>query len=227
MNRYTPTDPHVLGAWEYIGGLSFPSKMPCPSYSIPAIHCQTGGKLRKVPGSTCEKCYAMKGFYGMGVVRNAMDRRYAAVMAALDNPEAYVSAFTTVLQDYAERGGVFFRWHDSGDLQSIDHFELLVRIAAQNPNIMFWLPTREYQHVKLWCDLFPGQIPPNMTVRLSSPMIGQPSPPVPDGCVSSEVHVRGTEHPRAYGCEAYSRGGVCGDCRACWTQQPVISYPLH
>ena len=29
-------------------------------------------------------------------------------------------------------------------------------------------------------------------------------------------------------CGAYSRGGVCGGCRACWDRSvPVIAYPAH
>ena len=35
-------------------------KMPCPTYNTPAKLCKTGSKLRKVKGSTCEGCYAMK-----------------------------------------------------------------------------------------------------------------------------------------------------------------------
>ena len=39
------------------------SKMPCHTYSTPARLCVTGRKLRKIKGSTCHKCYAMKGNY--------------------------------------------------------------------------------------------------------------------------------------------------------------------
>ena len=53
----------IKEAEEYIGGLSKPSKMPCPTYGISARKCKTGTKLRTIPGSTCADCYAMKGFY--------------------------------------------------------------------------------------------------------------------------------------------------------------------
>ena len=39
------------------------NKMPCPTYNTPAKLCKTGSKLRKIKGSTCNGCYAMKGNY--------------------------------------------------------------------------------------------------------------------------------------------------------------------
>ena len=50
-------------ALKIVGGLSKPSKMPGWAYGIPAAECKTGGKLKLVPGSTCEGCYADKGCY--------------------------------------------------------------------------------------------------------------------------------------------------------------------
>ena len=39
------------------------SKMPGLSYSLPAWECKTGSKLRKIKGSVCSMCYALKGNY--------------------------------------------------------------------------------------------------------------------------------------------------------------------
>ena len=39
------------------------SKMPEANYDLSAWDCKTGSKLRKVEGSSCEGCYAMKGNY--------------------------------------------------------------------------------------------------------------------------------------------------------------------
>ena len=36
-------------AWEIVGGLSKPSKMPGWSIGLPAKECKTGGKLQAVP----------------------------------------------------------------------------------------------------------------------------------------------------------------------------------
>ena len=40
------------------GTTSNPSKMPGKGTSTPAAKCITGTKLRAVPGSVCEDCYA-------------------------------------------------------------------------------------------------------------------------------------------------------------------------
>jgi hypothetical protein len=50
-------------AWQLVGGLSKPSKMPGWSIGIPAKECNTGSKLVNVKGSVCEGCYALKGCY--------------------------------------------------------------------------------------------------------------------------------------------------------------------
>ena len=47
-------------------------KMPGLSYSLPAWECKTGSKLRKIKGSVCASCYALKGNY----------TRYQAIKAA-------------------------------------------------------------------------------------------------------------------------------------------------
>ena len=54
---------NVKQAWSEVGGLSKPSKMPSHGYSLPAIRCGVGSKLREVEDSTCYDCYAMKGRY--------------------------------------------------------------------------------------------------------------------------------------------------------------------
>ena len=52
--------------------LSKPGKMPGYAYSTPAHECQTGTKLRGVPGSVCFKCYAYeRGRYRFQNVKDA------------------------------------------------------------------------------------------------------------------------------------------------------------
>jgi len=48
-----------------VGGLTQTSKMPCKSYSLPTIACQTGYRMAQLPGTVCASCYANKGFYSM------------------------------------------------------------------------------------------------------------------------------------------------------------------
>src|SRR6516225_1349830 len=42
------------------GGLSWPSKMPCPAWGIPATRCRSGSVLAGQEGTTCSACYAMR-----------------------------------------------------------------------------------------------------------------------------------------------------------------------
>ena len=66
-------------AWDLVGGLSKPSKMPGWSYGLPAKECKTGSKLRLVKGSTCYGCYALKGCYVFAVVQKAQYKRLASI----------------------------------------------------------------------------------------------------------------------------------------------------
>ena len=95
------------------GGLSAPGKMPEGSYNIPASACQTGAKLRLVPDTPCYKCYAFKGRYNFPNVKNALARR----LKSLDHPQ-WVEGMTTLVKKIKH-----FRWHDSGDIQSVAHLK--------------------------------------------------------------------------------------------------------
>ena len=59
--------------------LSKPSKMPGFSIGIPAKECKTGAKLRKIKGSVCYGCYALKGCYVFPDVQAAQYKRLKAI----------------------------------------------------------------------------------------------------------------------------------------------------
>jgi hypothetical protein len=230
------------------GGLSRPSKMPGPSYSLPAGRCQIGGKLASCPGTVCSGCYAKKGCYMFASTVAAMARRMAAVDAALSDPVAadrwvdslasalnHAHQLTQVQIDRTGRPGKadgrFFRWHDSGDLQSPDHLALICRVATETPQVRHWLPTRETGHVANYLAAG-GTVPRNLRIRVSlSRVDGRPAPvhrklaTGPAKVTLSGVH---TDRPRNRFrcCPAYQNDGHCGDCRRCWNRGGV-SYPLH
>ena len=217
-------------AYTIIGGLSGPSKMPWYGWSTSAFDCQTGTKLREVEGSTCSSCYACKGNYRFKNVKIAHERR----LKALDEPR-FVEAFIVVLEKLYRTGlktytlnGVKvkenrFRWHDSGDIQSVAHLKMIVDIAVATPYIDHWLPTREYGYVKDYIKQF-GDFPPNLTVRMSAVMVGEGFKSRPMGLPFSTV---GLENKTVEQCKAYDQGGKCLDCRACWDQTADINYPKH
>lgn len=217
-------EPQVLTfgeALKLIGGLSAPSKMPWYSYSISATKCHVGGDLQKIKGSVCENCYALKGNYVFKNVKQAHERR----LEALKHPQ-FVDAFIIVLEGFyakARDKKTHFRWHDAGDLQDMEHLLKIVAIAKRCPQFQFWLPTKESKLVGEYLKLF-KEFPTNLTVRLSHPMVGQQYKKVPHGLTSSSVGVKSaTNH-----CPAYTQGGKCLDCRACWDPKVKnINYPAH
>lgn len=123
----------------------------------------------------------------------------------------------------------FFRWHDSGDLQSVEHLEKIAEVARRLPNTKFWLPTREYGIVRDWINQG-GIRPKNLIIRLSAHMVNGPLPrklAKELGVLTSGVHTHSFK-PDAVICEAYTRNAMCGPCRKCWDARiPAISYPKH
>jgi hypothetical protein len=111
----------VKALLDYVGGLSKPSKMPGHGYSLPAKECKTGAKLRKIEGSTCSGCYAMKGRYSFGMVQDALYRRLDAIRKPL-----WAEVMAEIL---TRKGETWFRWHDSGDLQDAEHLELIIEVC--------------------------------------------------------------------------------------------------
>jgi hypothetical protein len=211
--------------WQDIGGLSEPSKMPCFSYSLPAAVCRTGSRLRRVVGSVCSVCYAYKGSYRRTSTINAMDRRLRKVQAMLSDSvayETYKDSFCAVLDVLRAR---YFRWFDSGDLVDVTHLEAIVEIAARMPRVKFWLPTKEVHMVRQYIHMRRA-FPSNLSVRVSSPCIDQLPTITTSNVNTSTVHEKTT--PKGKVCRAYTRGGNCGNCRACWNVDVAnVSYRLH
>lgn len=196
-----------------IGGLSEPSKMPGFGWSIPALACKTGARLAKRTGTSCQGCYARKGRYTFPTVRQAMARRLAAWQAAKKSKQigAWVDAFARVLKAVDSSG--YFRWFDSGDIQDLDMLSAIADIARALPDRRFWLPTQEHALVLRWVERG-GQIPPNLTIRLSSREVDGPRPAISDllSLPSSSV----TRDASRVTCPSKSQGNKCLTCRACW-----------
>lgn len=209
--------------------LSKPSKMPWYAYSLPADACRLGSLLRKVEGSTCSRCYALKGRYLFPNVKEAMAKRLESIRHPL-----WVEAMTFQIrlrlmedgpdprdeEDGHERS---FRWHDSGDLQGVDHLEKICQVCDRTSTIRHWLPTREVGIVREF--LSTGrELPANLVVRLSAPKVGKlPKSMETEKLPSSTVGMAGQ-----FPCRAKERDGRCGPCRACWTPSVrTVDYPLH
>jgi len=193
------------------GGLSSPSKMPGYAYNLPAWECVTGVKLQAVEGSVCAGCYAMKGRYRFPNVKDALNRR----LNSLTHPQ-WIEAMTFLITHYSQKVP-FFRWHDSGDLQSVTHFANILKVCRATPQVKHWLPTREAKLMKV---INPAAIPKNLIIRMSSHMIDQR--PVKFWPHTSTVVRQGKT------CPAKEQGNQCASCRQCWDREvPNVAYPLH
>ena len=181
------------------------SKMPGLSYSLPAWECKTGSKLRKIKNSVCSMCYALKGNYTRyKAIKAAQYRRLEAMKAP-----RWVDAMVAVIKRQK-----WFRWHDAGDVQSLEHLNNIYKICEATPGTRHWLPTRE-AWIKNELDRKPG----NLVIRFSPPMMGQRVDTWPN---SSMVVDSGAS------CPAPKQGGKCKDCRACWDSSiKVVSYGKH
>jgi len=208
---------HIEWAWEYVGGLSSPSKMPCFSYSIPAKECNTGSKLRAVEGSVCHKCYAYKGFYNYPNAKNALAKRFNSLYLP-----RWVEAMTLLISTLEYSG--HFRWHDSGDINSLIHFKNIIDIATNLPNINFWLPTKEQKLVFDYVRIG-NIIPKNLTIRISGYLIDQ----LPPNNVKNAFVVSGvSSNEENVNCPASKQNNKCLTCRACWNcEVPIVWYKKH
>lgn len=200
-------------SWQRVGGLSSPSKLPGYAYSLPAKNCLTGAVLVDKKNSTCSGCYALKGRYSFPNVQNAMKRRLKAI-----NDSTWVDDMCTLINDAHAQGHRYFRWHDSGDLQSQEHFDKINDIAGRIQWVWFWLPTRETK--------FLSKRPHgNLVVRESCHFIDQWYPSKHNNPTST-VHKNAP--PIGHVCPAPTQGNTCGACRACWDPKvPNVSYHKH
>jgi len=227
-----------------VGSIGFPSKMPGTSYGLSAHDCIAGKRLAAIPGTICSSCYALRDRASWTNAQKAYSRRLAGTRA----PE-WVDAMVLILahlhrnprlridlgvtgQRRRARGAPpearyrwnetgYHRWHDSGDLQSVEHLEKIIEVCRRTPQIRHWLPTRETAILRA-CKM---PIPDNLTIRVSATAI--------DGKVSGGWPFGSTVHTvsppaGAHECPAPNQEHMCGDCRACWSRAvPLVSYAKH
>ena len=218
------------------------SKMPGYVFSTSAHFCKTGSKLHGVKGSVCEKCYALKGNYKYTNVVNGLTLNSIGI-AFYEAMQDY-SVWTVALAELIRRrcivkeikdedGNViaiedntWFRFHDSGDTQSVLHLKAINDICLLNPSVNFWLPTREGKFVKEF--LKTNKVATNLCIRISAHMVGKKASDFGTGLPTSTVSYNESDHK----CIAPQQGGSCdGDlmnCRNCWDSSVQnVDYPQH
>jgi hypothetical protein len=218
-------------AKEIVGSLGSPSKMPGASYGLPISHCNVGARLRAIgPGvnaagyvNPCGSCYAGDGFY-LRFAKTILPAQHKRLASITD--DRWTAAMVVLIRA-ATRKVPYFRWHDSGDLQSAAHLTKIVEIARALPDVNFWLPTREARLVRDWI-AENGPLPANLVARISA--MAAPS----ERSIAAGRHfstVSGGSAPvgalRCHASEHHTET-ACGDCRACWDPNVAwIDYRAH
>ena len=184
------------------------SKMPGLSYSLPAWACQTGSKLRKIEGTPCFSCYALKGNYvRYPKIKEVQYKR----LDSITNP-LWVEAMAVQIKNQK-----YFRWHDAGDIQSVEHLRKIFAVAILTPNTRHWLPTQERKYL---LEVDQSEVPDNLIIRLSGSKINGSIPNAWEH-TSSVV----TENAK---CPSVNQDGKCMDCRMCWSKDiKNVSYGKH
>tara|TARA_B100001287_G_C22606396_1_gene492940 strand:+ start:290 stop:946 length:657 start_codon:yes stop_codon:yes gene_type:complete len=200
--------------------LSATSKMPCYSFNLSALHCKVGSKLAKIKNSVCYGCYALKGNYA----RYKLPQKMVDKTKQIAHP-LWVNAMVYLLNNQGNKKDKnYFRWHDSGDIQDIEHLKKIVQVCKLTPQIMHWIPTREYSIVKKYMSKY-GAFPDNLVVRLSAHMVDSKPPQInnlPTSSVNKDQDFIGVQ------CQSYKNNNECGDCRLCWMPNVKnISYKYH
>lgn len=228
--------------------LSKAGKMPCKSWSLPAFYSCPGsvndnasysGYLKdwnsfqdsmqkddRVP--TCSGCYAMTGNYCFNNVKSVREHN----LEDWKN-DRWVNAMRKLIKD--DR---YFRFFDSGDIYCVELAEKIYRLCKSLPDTTFWIPTLSWKIKEIDKVLTKIRMLPNVTVRHSTGTIRYTGEPAINlfpigGNISSVVTPEFAATEKAKGkyklvCQAYSRDGKCGDCRACWDRRiDTIFYPAH
>jgi hypothetical protein len=234
--------------------LGNPSKMPGYSFGTPAAECLVGGHLRGKHGTSCEFCYAFEtGFYAFAAIVAAAYRRLHAFELWLrGNNELFPYALARLIAHYSATykhqdgsiGTDVFRFHDAGDLQSVEMLRGICMVAELCPAIRFWLPTREWKLLRAFHNAG-YRYPANLQVNFSMHYRNAPlkdlarctSMGIGVSVVSDDGDTTRYEAMGAHICPSLMQQGKCLDCRACWgvrpserstaRQQPIIVYRFH
>lgn len=194
------------------------SKMPCKSWSLNALDT-CAGSIDPETGllvPACQGCYATTGFYLMSTVRKP--RTY--------NQKDWKRTDWVTDMVNAIGKDKHFRWFDSGDVYSLKLAWKIYQVMLNTPDCQHWLPTRMYKFPKFTKVFESMESLANVVVRYSSDSIRGEI--LTDMDHSSTIIEHADDLTTAIVCEAYSRGGKCANCRACWSKDvAVIAYPQH
>lgn len=192
--------------------------MPGFGWGLSATLCKRGSQLAAVPGTACSRCYARKGRYRFPSVIAAHERR----LAGLSDPR-WPFAMAMMIAHHTTMAVPYFRWFDSGDLQSPEHLAQIIQVCKMLPDIRFWLPTQEWEMVRK------VTLPKNLVVRLSDSWVSDEFFTKRESGNSSQVAPRSFKakwpqmvkrnSKKTYFCPSPLQNNTCDKCRACWKKE--------
>ena len=198
--------------------LSKPSKMPCYSWSLQAIETCPGSinPVTKQLVEACQTCYATDGYYNVKNVKAVRDHNKKDWKRL-----EWVDDMVKELDNFR-----YFRWFDRGDVYCVELAQKIFQVMQRTPWCKHWMPTRMYKFAKFLKVFKEMQALPNVVIRFSSDSITGDTIKGSTTSTIIEHHEDATKSMSV--CEAYSREGKCGSCRACWDKTvSVIAYPAH
>lgn len=202
-------------AMEIVGGLTQPSKLPCYSYDIPIESCKTGMKLAKKKGTVCSECYGGAGWYPI--------RKYKqdARLRALRNPR-WTEAMIILIERLSPD---FFRWHDIGDVQSLEHLQKIFDVCLGTPDTKHWLPTHEHKLIEVAIKSRGMKVPDNLNIQLSADMLDEAGPVKLARELGLTISAVSTDGQ--YSCPAPDQFNSCQNCRKCWDRNNFVTIFLY
>jgi hypothetical protein len=191
--------------------LSGTSKMPCKSWSLPAWEtCPSAKGTDGKPVDACSNCYALQGAYQWKL-------------------DTWVDDMIILITKEGKRNKKnLFRWFDSGDVYKKELALKIEQVIKGTPQVKHWIPTRQYKDKNVRPVLDRINQLPNAVARYSSDSVNGK---MLDSDFNSTIAQHADDIKSSKGvlvCGAYSRGGECQDCKACWDKRiNTIVYPLH
>lgn len=216
------------------------SKMPCLSWSLPALLTCPGssesyknysGQLQDWQNAfdsdaklvpSCQGCYATTGNYLYKNVKAVREHN----MQDWQKPDWASKMVATIKHEK------YFRFFDSGDVYCVELAEKILEVCKRCPDTKFWIPSLAWQIVEIENVLLDINALPNVVVRGSTGKV-----------ISSKNEIKYSHYPSSYVvanaedvkgsrglvvCRSFERSGKCGSCRACWNiKVGTVLYPAH
>ena len=210
--------------------LTVNSKMNVPSYGVHTNNCNVGTGLNNNPKSICHhsNCYAKNGTFRFRSVRLKM----LSNMEFLNSPD-FVDTLTYEIK---KTRCAYFRWFDSGDINSFEQGVKVSTVCMNTPDVKHWIPTKETKHFRnaeKYMRTVLNYDYHNAVVRYSAHLIDA-APSKLEGIVNTSTVYTHIDSPgltrgaNDYICRVYDldedtgeRGKSCGTCDACWN--PSVS----